>query len=149
MINTFIWILATCAFLIIESQTTALVSIWFAVGSVFALVSCVLGANVWVQLLTFVVFSGISVLFLRNIAVKKSEKPKESINLDRIIGQEVVITKAVDNESYGLAKINDVEWKVKSQSGELIEAGEKVKVLKIDGVKLIVEKIKEPYMAER
>lgn len=150
MINTFVWVFAIIAFLIIEGQTAALVSIWFAVGSVFALIACALGANLWVQITAFVIFSAISVLLLRNIAVKKNKNTSEKVNLDRIIGQEVIITKTVDNsKGEGLAKINDVEWKVKSENGEIIEAEEVVKVIKIEGVKLIVKKIQVPDMAER
>ena len=80
------------------------------------------------------------VVFL-TIHLKTFGNKKEKTNLDRIIGQEVLITRTVDNTAReGAASINDVEWKVKSENGEIIPAGETAKVTDIDGVKLIVTK---------
>ncbi|MBR4890718.1 MAG: NfeD family protein [Clostridia bacterium] len=139
MIDTFCWVVAIVVFLIVEASTAALVSIWFAIGSLAALIASVLGVDVLGQILTFVVFSAASIIVLRKFAVKKNNTDK--INLDRIIGQNILIFQTVDNsKSEGLARINGIEWRVKSEDGEIIEEGELATVVKIDGVKLIVRK---------
>lgn len=139
--NIFLWTAAIVLFLIIEALTTAIVSIWFSIGSLAALIACALGADIYVQVLVFVLFSVVSIVCLRKIAVKKSRIGNERINLERIVGQNIVITQAVDNTlGSGMAKINDVEWRVISDNGEIIDAGEVATVVSIDGVKLVARK---------
>ena len=139
MIDTFCWVVAIIVFLVVEASTAVLVSIWFAVGSLAALIASALGVDVLGQILTFVVFSAASIIVLRKFAVKKNNAGK--INLDRIIGQNILISQTVDNsKNEGLAKINDVEWRVRSYDGEIIEEGELATVVEIEGVKLIVRK---------
>lgn len=138
--NILLWTAAIVAFLIIEALTTALVSIWFSVGSLAALIACALGADVYIQLLVFVVFSVISIVILRKFAFKNS-RTNSRINLERIVGNVIIITQTVDNANGGgMAKINDVEWRVISENGEIINVGERATVTDIDGVKLVARK---------
>ena len=138
--NILLWTAAIVAFLIIEALTTALVSIWFSVGSLAALIACALGADVYIQLLVFVVFSVISIVILRKLAFKNG-RTNSRINLERIVGNVIIITQTVDNANGGgMAKINDVEWRVISENGEIINVGERATVTDIDGVKLVARK---------
>ena len=141
MINEICWILAIVVFLILEASASALISIWFAGGALAALIAAMCGVSVPVQLLVFLTVSVVCVILLRRVALKTFGNKKEKTNLDRIIGQEVLITRTVDNTAReGAASINDVEWKVKSENGEIIPAGETAKVTDIEGVKLIIKK---------
>lgn len=141
MINSICWILAIIIFLAMEATTAALVSIWFAGGAVAALIASLFGASILVQILLFLVVSVACVIVLRNVAVKNFERKKADTNLDRIIGQSVIITQTVNNTTReGTASINDVEWKVKSENDEVILAGETATVTAIEGVKLVVKK---------
>jgi membrane protein implicated in regulation of membrane protease activity len=128
--------------LICEGITPALISIWFVPGAVIAIVLAALELAVWIQALVFFVVSIVSVVIFQSLFRKKLKGGKKNAtNLDRIIGQEVLITHTVDNTAReGTASINDVEWKVKSGNGEIIPAGETAKVTDIEGVKLIVTK---------
>ncbi len=150
MINAYFWIAAIILFLIIEGFTATLVSIWFSIGAFAALVAEAIGVGVTGQILTFIVFSAISIAGLRKIALRKSKENKSKINLDRIVGQRIIVTETVDKaEGTGVAKINDVDWRIVSEDGEVIEKGETVTVKDIDGVKLVVKKVEEPKVAER
>ena len=40
----------------------------------------------------------------------------------------------------GTVKIDGMDWTARTDNGEIIEAGEYVKVLRVEGVKVIVEK---------
>ena len=135
------WIVAIVVFSLVEAATAGLVSIWFAGGSLCALICAWIGLNVWIQIGVFIVVSAILILCLRKIASKNSKVNKSDTNLDRIIGQSVIVTQKVDNaNNSGAVRINDIEWRVKSKNGDVIEEGEMCKIEKIDGVKLVVSK---------
>lgn len=134
------WIVMLIAFVVIEASTAQLLTIWFAVGALAALISQMLGADVWLQWLIFVAVSAVIVAATRPL-VKKYARPKiQPTNADRCIGQTAVVTEDIDNISgKGAAKVNGIEWSARSETGEIIKAGETVTVVKIDGVKLIVK----------
>ena len=70
---------------------------------------------------------------------------KESTNADRAIGQEVRVMERVSNlDQTGRAIVHGLEWTVRTEDDNMIiEQGELVRVLRIAGVKLIVERIEE------
>ena len=139
-----LWIVAILVFAGVEAYTSVLVSIWFAAGSAAALVATLLGAGIYTQIVVFLAVSLLSMFLLRRAALKSIKNNAESTNLDRIIGQSIVIDEDVDNrQSTGNARIGDVVWKVKSKNGENIPAGATAKVVAIEGVKLIVEKMED------
>lgn len=68
-------------------------------------------------------------------------KNKVATNSDSLIGQSAIIRETVDNDlGTGSLRIGDVVWTVRSENGEHIEEGTKVKIVEIQGVKLIVRK---------
>lgn len=139
--NSLIWILLIIAFIVIESATVSLISIWFAGGALVALLALLLGADVTIQILVFLLVSVLCIVLLRKFALNSVKNKKSKTNIDRIIGQEIILKEGISEElGAGLAVINDVEWKVKSENGELIPAGEKVKVVDVEGVKLVVKR---------
>ena len=133
------WIVTLVGFVIIEASTAQLLTIWFAIGSLAALISYILGADIWVQWLIFVAVSAIVVAATRPL-VKKYARPKvQPTNADRCIGQTAIVAEDIDNiAGKGAVKVNGIEWSARSESGEIIKANETVTVAKIDGVKLIV-----------
>lgn len=134
------WGVAVIAFSLVEAATVGLVSIWFAIGSGAALIAALFGADLWVQTVIFLAVSVISFVFVRKYAVKSFSGRKNDTDIDRIVGTEVLITEEVNNkENSGKTKINDVEWRVKSDNGEIIPQGKSAIVEKIEGVSLIVK----------
>ena len=138
-----LWVAAIVVFLIVEALTPSLVSIWFAVGSLAALAVAVFGGNIYLQLIVFLVVSALCVLLLRKYYKKSGVSKKLPDASERFIGAELIITEEVDNlRETGLAKISGVEWRLKSETGEILPVGVSVSVTAIEGVKLIV-KLKE------
>lgn len=134
------WIVALVAFVVIEAITAQLVTIWFAVGSVAALIAEMLGAQVWLQWTIFVAVSAIVLVATRPFVKKLTKQKVQPTNADRCIGETAVVTERIDNISgKGAVKVNGIEWSARTQSGNTVEPGNTVKVIKIDGVKLIVE----------
>ena len=48
-----IWLAAMVVFLIVESQSVTMVSLWFAAGALAALIAELCGAELWLQIVLF------------------------------------------------------------------------------------------------
>ena len=91
---------------------------------------------------TVFILLGIFLLVLsRPIVNKLRSKDNEKTNLDRIIGETAIVTEDIKKNVVGEVKVDGKRWSAVSK--EKCLKGDTVKVLKIDGVKLIVEKESE------
>ncbi len=135
------WIIAFIVLIFIELITVNLVSIWFAIGSIAAYVTTFFTDNFMIQLIVFVIVSIISLLAMKPLTKKIRNRKYEPTNLDRVIGEEGVVTKDISKNTYGEVKVSGSIWTATSKKA--ISKGTQVKVLKIDGVKLLVEEVKE------
>ena len=94
----------------------------------------------WIQFSVFLEDSSL-LLILTMPLVKKIKKATEKTNVAVNIGKDAAVSEAIHNEqSKGRATVGGVSWKAVSSDGSVIEKGEVVKVLDIDGAKLIVSK---------
>ena len=136
------WLIAIALLLLVEFATAALTTIWFAGGSLLALLCAVAGGPVWMQVVLFLAGSAVLLLLTRPMAVRMLHKGTVATNADSLIGQEAVVTAKIDNlQSTGTVQINGQEWTARSVNPEhVIEKGEVVMVRAIEGVKLIVGK---------
>jgi membrane protein implicated in regulation of membrane protease activity len=135
-----IWVVALILFSVIEAVTVQLVSIWFAAGALAALIADLLGAGVTVQFVVFLAVSIICFIVTRPLVKKFSTSKIQSTNADRCIGETAVVVEEIDNvNAKGQVKVNGNIWTARSETDEVIAEGEKVTVLKIEGVKLIVK----------
>ncbi|MBQ1897158.1 MAG: NfeD family protein [Lachnospiraceae bacterium] len=143
MTMAIIWLIALIVLVIIEIISQGLTTIWFAGGSLVALISTFCGANLFVQIAIFLLVSIILLIFTRPIAMLHFNKKVVPTNVETLPGEVCVITEAVDNiGAKGKAELNGMEWTVRSASeGILIPEGARAKVLRVEGVKLIVEQI--------
>mgnify|MGYP002798993185 FL=1 len=81
---------------------------------------------------------------LRPLAKKYLNTRVEPTNADRVIGQEARVTQDIDNiQGTGAVTIGGVTWTARSEHDTPIPAGAMVRVLRIEGVKVMVEKSKE------
>ena len=137
--SAIIWLALMVVFLVVEGATVSLVSLWFAVGSLGALVADLLGAPEWLQMLLFLVRSSVLLACLRPF-IKKFIKPKvTATNTDSVIGSAGYVTEDIDNLSArGQVKLGGMFWSARSTSGALIQQGTKITVDKIEGVKVFV-----------
>ena len=143
MTMAIIWLIALIVLVIIEIISQGLTTIWFAGGSLVALISTFCGATLFVQIAIFLVVSIILLIFTRPIAMLHFNKKVVPTNVETLPGEVCVITEAVDNiGAKGKAELNGMEWTVRSASeGILIPEGARAKVLRVEGVKLIVEQV--------
>jgi membrane protein implicated in regulation of membrane protease activity len=146
-----LWLILVVIFGVLEAASVALTSIWFAAGALVALFVSFLVPVLWIQALVFAVVSLAALLLMRPLAQKMMQpKGKVPTNADRILGQEGVVTETIDNlAATGQVKVSGQVWTARSAGEERIFAGEQVKVLRIDGVKLLVERANVPAAAEK
>ena len=137
--DTVVWLALMIIFLIVESVTVVMVSLWFAAGSLAAMAASLLGASVPFQIALFLIVSAVLLASLRGI-VKKHFTPKlERTNIDSIIGSLGYVCTDIDNVSAtGTVKLGAMEWTARSSSGMPLPKGTLVKVDKIEGVKVFV-----------
>ncbi len=133
------WLIALVIFLVVEGATVGLVSIWFAIGALAALISAICQAPLWMQVFWFVAISAVSIAATRPL-VKKYLAPKHSpTNADRFLNMVGIVTERIDNlGETGSVQLGGKLWRARSENGAIIEAGEKVRSVRIEGVKLIV-----------
>ena len=139
-----VWLVLLIVFAVAEAATVGLTSVWFAIGSLGALICALLGGNIWLQVGMFIVLSLVCLLALRPLAKKYLNSRVEPTNADRVIGQEARVTQAIDNiQGTGSVTIGGITWTARSEHDTPIPAGAMVRVLRIEGVKVMVEKVKE------
>lgn len=141
----FLWLAAVILFLVVEISTVTLTSIWFAAGALAAMLVAMFDGNLVVQIIAFLIVAFGLLYATKPWAKKFIDTKKENTNADRAIGQEVRVTERVSNlDQTGKAIVRGMEWTVRTEDDNIIiEQGELVRVLRIAGVKLIVERVEE------
>ena len=135
------WFITFLILLFIELITVNLVTIWFSIGSLGALITASITDMVVIQIIVFIVLSVVSLIVTKPIVKKIRTRKITPTNLDRVIGKIGTVTKKITKDSYGEVKVEGSIWTAKANK-EIREKSQ-VKVLKIEGVKLLVEEIKE------
>ncbi len=141
MLDTWlIWVILAAAFIIGEIFTAGFFILWFGVGALAAAVVAFLGLNAGWQWGAFVIVSGILLAISRKFADRFAGKQPPGIGADRYVGKEGIVLEDIDNaKNTGRIRVEEEEWRAKSESGEVISAGKTVKVLKIEGTRLLVK----------
>lgn len=135
-----VWLILAIVLSLIEAATVQLVSIWFACGAVCAMLTAFITDSLLIQATVFVISSALFLVVSRKY-VERTLKNKLATNSDSLIGRSAILKESVDNDRCtGAIRINDVVWTARSENGEHIGEGERVKIVKIEGVKLIVRK---------
>ena len=138
---TTIWIAAIIVFGVAEAATAGLTSIWFVLGSVAALIAAVCGGPLWLQLVLFFAVSVAALAATRPLVTKLMKKDIKPTNADRVLGGVARVTERIDNDvPTGAVYIDGKTWTARSADGSAIEKDEMVRILRMEGVKLYVEK---------
>ena len=135
-----LWIALAVVFAVAEAATAQIVTLWFVIGAIGALIANALHATALVQGIVFVGVSLLTLVIARPFFKRVLKAERQPTNLDMCIGQTAVVTEGINNTlETGAAKIRGNVWTARSESGEEIPAGASVTVVAIEGVKLIVK----------
>ena len=133
------WLIALVALAVLEGVTVTLVSLWFALGALAALITSFFVDNIWVQFAVFLVVSLATLLVIRPLTRRYVTPSQVATNADRAVGAEGIVIQAIGNrKAQGQVTVSGAVWTARSESEEVIPQGAQVRVLRIEGVKLIV-----------
>ena len=133
----YFWLILVIFLGMIELITVGLVSIWFVISGIVAMILSFFIDNFVVQFGVFVILGVVLMLFTRKTLEKYFPKPIKT-NLDRVVGLDGVVTEEIRKDSVGEVKVDGKRWS--AIADDEIKVGSIVKILHIDGVKLKVEK---------
>ena len=141
---TVVWIAAIVMFLIVEAATAGLVTIWFAVGALAALIAAMFNAPVWLQLVWFFAISIAAFAVTRPLAKKYLNSRIQPTNADMLIGKECIVSETIDNVAgTGAVSVGGKVWTARTADDHVIPQDAHAVVLRIEGVKLIVNPLRE------
>lgn len=133
-----IWIFIAVVFFILELITTTFFLVWFGVGSIVAAILNYLGFDIYVQFAGFIIVSIILILSTRKFAATITPEPTKKTTAERLIGMQGEVIKKLPNNTF-IVTVAGEEWT--SRTNDSINVGDAVKVIGIDSIKLIIEKI--------
>jgi membrane protein implicated in regulation of membrane protease activity len=135
-----LWLIAAGLFAAGEVASLDLVLLMFAGGALGGMVLALVGAAGFVQVIAFIVVSGVLLALVRPIATKHltQRTPLQLDGVDALIGRTARVSQAVDAHS-GRIRLGADEWSARTQlTGETFAVGETVRILQVDGATAVV-----------
>ena len=140
-VDPIFWLLAAIGFVVLEAMTLNLVSIWFAVGSAAALLSCLVVASFRVQAVVFIAVSAVCLLAFKPLAKRLHKQPTPT-NGDRALGREARVLTPVSAQQTGRVRLDGVDWSARCATpGDTLAPGQSCRVAEIHSTLLIVEPV--------
>ncbi|MEF2931560.1 MAG: NfeD family protein [Clostridia bacterium] len=140
-----IWLIIAGVCLIIEIVTVGFFVFWFAIAALITALLSLFIHNIIAQATIFIIISVILIFLTKPLTDKITKKDKVSTNVNALIGQEGTVIKEINSGSnkIGQVKILGDTWSAVTTNDftNAIPVGSNVKILKIDGVNLIVEPV--------
>jgi membrane protein implicated in regulation of membrane protease activity len=139
-----VWVALAVIFAVAEIFTAGFFLLWFAVGAAVAAVLAVLGFGGAWQWAAFVVVSVVLLAWSRRFAERFTSKQPPGVGADRLIGKKGVVLEEIDEgKNTGRARIDEEDWRARSATGETIQAGERIEVVRLEGTHLVAKPVKE------
>lgn len=125
--------------IILEAATVDFVALWFAVAALPSFILSLFGAPLWLQVITFLLVAILLLAFTRPYMVKYFKTNRTKTNVHAAIGKIAVVTEEITPNQIGSVKLRGISWS--AISNYPIKKNAEVRILDIEGVKLIVEPI--------
>jgi membrane protein implicated in regulation of membrane protease activity len=141
-----IWIIIAVLLFILEIFTPAFLAACLAIGCLFAGIFASMDFGVKIQLLAFSIGTIISFFGVRPFILKYGHKKNGDLktNVDALVGKIGKVTITIDNfQNQGRVTVEGDDWKAESENNEILNAGERVKIMKVDSTILTVKLIKK------
>ena len=136
-----IWAVLAVICLILELSSGDFFIICFSIGAVFAIISAVLGLSIYWQIFIFAIFSLLSVLFVRPVALRWLHKndPNRASNADALLGRTGKVTESIPADGNGYVQIDGDLWKAVTKDDEAVPVGTNVRVVDRESIIITVE----------
>lgn len=134
-----VWLIVAVAFGIAELMTTSLTLVWFSIGALILMVLSTFIENVIIQIALFAAISITLLVIFTKYFVDKDKTFKYNTNLQGIEQKTGVVKEEILPYMTGIVTLTGEDWTAISENNEKIEVGQLVKVIRIEGVKLVVK----------
>ena len=136
--DTLLWLIAVIAFVVLEASTTALVSIWFAVGAAAALITSFFTQSLSVEAAVFAVVSAITlIIMVPTLAKRRKERKAPVTNGSPLtIGKQGVVLVDIKHGYLGRVRVDGLDWQARAELS--MPEGTPCRVTDVDGAILIV-----------
>ena len=143
----YFWGAIAIVMILLELANPGVLQIWFAIAALCsAIVAWIAPANYAVQIIVFLVVSAVLAFIGSKFFSNKDEdnQSKTQNPVFSILGKQAIVTKEINNlNGSGQITVGGETWSAKSNSDEVVKEGTKVNVIEIEGVKAVVEIIKQ------
>ncbi|MDD6796643.1 MAG: NfeD family protein [Clostridiaceae bacterium] len=136
-----LWIVVTIVAIVVDIATSSFLFVWFGLGGIAAIIAEVCGiSEIW-QVAIFIGVSLLATAIGYPWAKKKFKKIKRTPLMEEdYIGKEFVAKEQIKETAQ--IKVGGIYWTGKNE-GNVINKGEKFKIVSIDGNKFIIKGLKE------
>lgn len=139
-----LWLIAGVVFAVGEMATLGFFLAPFAVGAFVAMLVDLAGAGPAVSVPIFLLVSLASFALVRPIARRHRQMPPSiRTGTDALVGQSAIVLERIANdEGVGCVRIGGEVWTARAyEEDEVIDAGEKVRVIEIRGATALVSEV--------
>ncbi len=136
-----VWLIVAVAFGIAELLTTSLTLVWFSIGALVLMVLSIFIESIIIQIALFAAISITLLVIFTKYFVDKDKDFKYNTNLQGIEQKKGIVKKEILPNMTGIVTLTGEEWTAISDNNEKIEEGQLVKVIRIEGVKLVVKAV--------
>lgn len=139
-----VWLIIAGLCFIIEIATVGFLIFWFGVSALLTCLVSLFVPNVIAQTAIFIILSIFFICLSRPFANKIGNKDQTVTNSNAVIGKEGIVTKTINVTpgEVGQVKVSSDIWSaVATNYTGSIPVGSTVRVLSIDGVKLVIDPI--------
>lgn len=150
MTMLWVWLLVIVFAVFLEfNSPVQLTSVWAALGGVVALILYLSGVELSIQIVVFFAVTFVLIALTRPLARKMTRFKKTPTNADMNLGKTGKVTKIVD-EDLGIfrVRVENNDWSATTEDKRILPVGTQISVLRIEGVKLIVEPAEKKTTAE-
>ena len=120
----------------------------FAFGAAVAAGAAFLGLSIGAEWAAFLIASAVSAAALRPLARRlDAATPQSNVGAGRWQGREGLVLEDITSGGGGLVRLDREQWRAESLTGTPIRAGSTVLVSRVDGTRLVVVPLEEPFEA--
>ncbi len=136
-----VWLIVAVAFGIAELMTTSLTLVWFSIGALILMVLSTFIESIIIQIALFAAISITLLVVFTKYFVDKDKNYKYNTNLQGIEQKTGIVKEEIPQYMTGIVTLTGEDWTAISENGEKIQVGQLVKVIRIEGVKLVVKPV--------
>ena len=139
--SPYIWLGIAIAFIIVELLTVGIVTIWFAVGALAAMVLAFCQTGLVWQIGVFLALSIVLLILTRPLVKKYVNSNHVKTNVDALIGAKGRVVEAINGiEGTGAVIVDGKTWSAKAENETIvIPVDTVVTVQEVNGVRLLVK----------